>query len=127
MSPYLPRRHYTVPVGLGASSHGDCDRRTLVLREPPLVINVLVRTFHVGSVAAFRLRQRPELSLWREVSLHRSLSKQVSVCRLRLAMHQQPFRRLGVRTCCHRAVCARVSKSTENVNMLVSTMTWQGH
>ena len=61
---------------------------------------------------------------WREGSLHGSLSKHVSVCRLRLATCQQPFRRLGVATCCHRAVCARVRKSTENVNML---LTCQGH
>ena len=66
-------------------------------------------------------------SSWRE-SLSPPLARQpsVSVCRLRLATCQQPFRRLGVCTCCHRAVCVRVSKSTENVNVLVSTLTCQG-
>ena len=36
------------------SSYGDYNRRMFALREPPLVIGVLVGTFHVGSVAAFR-------------------------------------------------------------------------
>ena len=74
-------------------------------------------------------RQFSDTSSWWRESLPLLLAQQpsVSVCRLRLATCQQPFRRLGVCTCCHRAVCVRVSKSTENVNMLVSTLTCQGH
>ena len=61
------------------------------------------------SVCDSALNHRYASSDWREVSLHHSLSKQVSVCRLRLAMHQQPFRRLGV--CAVTGLCVRVVAS----------------
>ena len=61
----LPRLRFNVPVVVWlpvapATTTGTCPPP---LREPLLVIGVLVGTFHVGSVAEFRLRQRPEPSL----------------------------------------------------------------
>ena len=59
-----------------------------------------------------------------KVSLHCSLSNQVSASAACVWPRVSSRSDGWVCTCCHRAVCVRVSKSTENVNML---LTCQGH
>ena len=61
-----------------------------------------------------------------KVSLHCSLSNQVSASAACVWPRVSSRSDGWVCTCCHRAVCVRVSKSTENVNVLVSTLTCQG-